>query len=114
MMCEALFIFRKGKSLRESSTSPIGIGRRPEVEDGVRAIEIPFARHVDFGQHVDRIEGLAFAVAVGGKRRSQGNFLFRRINRGDPLVGIGPAPEPIAVEPGVVFFSQRSGRWPSY
>ncbi len=87
---------------RDDRTFLIDRRRGPEVENAALAIQIPLARRVEFRQDIQPVEPLADAVAVVVIRRRHGDDSLLRVDRLDLLPLIGPVPEPVAMNPGVV------------
>jgi len=78
-------------------------GRRPEIEDSRLAVQVPLAGAIDLGQQVEGVEPLAVAVSVVVVRLGQRDGALVGIDGGDLLALVGPVPEPIAVQPHVLF-----------
>ena len=74
---------------------------RPEIEHTSLAVEEPLAGLVQFLQHVEEAKALAFAEAIKPERRGGLDQPVLEVNRGHPLVGVGPIPRPVAVDPKV-------------
>ena len=86
--------------------------RRPEIENARRAVQIPLARRVQFGQQVEGIVPLALPIAVVVIGRHERDDVPGRVDRLDLLALVGPVPKPVAVQPDVLFPVQRLGRSP--
>ncbi len=73
--------------------------RRPEIEDALRAIEIPFAGLIEFRQQVVGVVPLPIAESKGVLRLSlKRNYPLFKIDRFDLEPLIGPIPEPVTFE----------------
>jgi hypothetical protein len=81
----------------------VGVGRRVEVQHARGPVQEPLARRVEFAERVHGVEPLPLAVAIAVMGRPQRDQALRRVDGLDLLVGVGPVPEPVAVEPEVAF-----------
>ena len=83
--------------------------RRQPVQLADAAVQIPFARPIQFAEHIDGPVALAFAVAVLGVGLGKRQGAACRLDGGDLLVLLVPVPEPVAVETHVGLVDPGAG-----
>ena len=76
---------------------------RPEIKSTRFAIQVPLAGRIELGQDIHPVEPLADAVSVMMVGWDNGDDTLVGIDGFDLLPLIGPIPEPVAVDPHVIF-----------
>ncbi len=76
-------------------------GRRPEVEHGSGAVQIPLARLIQLLQHVQGVEALARLVAIAVVGRFRPDLPLGQVQLLDAVVLVAPVVDPVAMHPDI-------------